>query len=93
MFCTFDGDDSGQVTIQELMEGIMKLRGEPQKTDVIGCWVSTRMLHEKVDDLKTIIYDRVLPMAPPRDSGTGSRPGTSPGSIPTTARKPSFLMG
>mmetsp|Transcript_163984 Transcript_163984/g.521355 ORF Transcript_163984/g.521355 Transcript_163984/m.521355 type:complete len:137 (+) Transcript_163984:2036-2446(+) len=70
LFSTFDGDDSGKVTLQELMEGIMKLRGEPQKTDVIGCWVSTRLLHEKIDNLSIALLERnVVSLSRPISAG------------------------
>jgi len=52
VFYTFDGNVSGRVTLRDLAEGVMKLRGAPQKSDLMGCLVSTRSLHEKFDQLK-----------------------------------------
>lgn len=54
MYSTFDGDDRGKITLRELLDGVMKLRGVCHKADVIGCWVSTRMLHDKVDHLLSL---------------------------------------
>merc|ERR1740121_1945812 len=52
MFDTFDGDGNGVVTMAELIEGVMKLRGEPQKNDLIANFVALRALHDKVELLQ-----------------------------------------
>jgi len=49
MFDTFDPDNSGRITLPDMIQAFMKLRGEPQKNDIIASWVAIRSLHEKFD--------------------------------------------
>lgn len=51
MFDTFDPHGNKIVTLSEMVQVIMKLRGAPQKNDMIASWVAIRALHNKVDDL------------------------------------------
>jgi len=51
MYDTFDPDGNGFITVSSLVDAIMKLRGEPQKNDLIASWQALRALHEKVDHL------------------------------------------
>jgi len=55
LFDTFDADGTGKVSIQELATGLMRIRGEPHKTDIIASWVAIRALHEKFDQLQYLI--------------------------------------
>jgi len=52
LFETFDPDNTGKVTMQQLANGIMKVRGDPHKTDIIASWVAIRALHQKFDQLQ-----------------------------------------
>merc|ERR1719210_1649114 len=52
MFDTFDPQGNGFITATELIQAVMKLRGEPQKNDFIAAWVALRSLHEKFDLLQ-----------------------------------------
>jgi len=64
IFFTFDGDGSGLLSLQELAMGVMKLRGDLQKSDMIASWMASRSLHDKFDALKEQL-DRavILPTA------------------------------
>merc|ERR1712232_538297 len=48
LFDTFDADDSGTMTIVELLKGIKKLRGDPRRSDVIGVSLVVQAIHELV---------------------------------------------
>lgn len=52
LFDTFDPDGDGRVTMQAMVLAILKLRGEPQKNDIIASVVALRSLHEKVDHME-----------------------------------------
>lgn len=51
LFDTLDPEGNGMVTLPSMVQSIMKLRGEPQKNDIIASWVSLRALHNKFDGL------------------------------------------
>lgn len=55
VFSTFDVEGRGSISLEELVEGIMRLRGESQKLDVIECLVATRLLHDKVDKMGNLM--------------------------------------
>lgn len=55
VFSTFDVEGRGSISLEDLVEGIMRLRGESQKLDVIECLVATRMLHDKVDKMGNLM--------------------------------------
>jgi len=57
LFETFDFNGDGTINLVEIVKGLMKLRGEPQKNDVIAAWVALRSLHEKVDQLQLLHID------------------------------------
>jgi len=57
LFGTFDPDESGTVTVPEMVQAVMKLRGEPVKNDVIATVVSIKSLHEKFDGLKSMVME------------------------------------
>lgn len=57
MFDTFDPDGNKSITTSEMIQAIMKLRGGPQKNDLIASWVAIKALHEKVDDLALALTD------------------------------------
>jgi len=49
LFDTFDPEGTGRITITEMVQAILRLRGDPQKTDLIASWVALRSLHQKFD--------------------------------------------
>jgi len=57
LFHTFDPDGNGRVTVHELVQAVMKLRGDPQKGDIIAAWVSLKALHEKIDFFHAALAD------------------------------------
>merc|ERR1712232_774041 len=48
LFETFDADDSGTLTVVELLKGIKKLRGDPRRSDVIGVSLVVHAIHDLV---------------------------------------------
>merc|ERR1712228_539469 len=48
LFDTFDADDSGTMTIVELLKGVKKLRGDPRRSDVIGVSLVVQAIHDLV---------------------------------------------
>merc|ERR1712232_1077967 len=57
LFETFDSNGDGLVNLSEFMQAIMKLRGEPQKNDMIATWTSIRTLQDKVDHFQSVLFD------------------------------------
>jgi len=57
MFDTFDPDGNGNVSLFEMVQAILKLRGDPQKSDMIATWVSLKSLHEKIDTFTVFMKD------------------------------------
>jgi len=55
LFDTFDPNGDGVVTMKEMLHAIMRLRGEPQKNDLIASWVAMRALHERMDSLQAML--------------------------------------
>merc|ERR1711963_876698 len=51
MFDTFDPDGNKCITTSEMVQALMKLRGAPQKNDLIASWVAIRALRDKMDEL------------------------------------------
>jgi len=58
MFDTFDPDGVGYISISGLVQAVMKLRGEPQKNDLIASVLALRALHAKVDHLQSSLDTR-----------------------------------
>uniref|UniRef100_A0A7S2VSC1 Ion transport domain-containing protein n=1 Tax=Zooxanthella nutricula TaxID=1333877 RepID=A0A7S2VSC1_9DINO len=48
-FNAFSPDNGGAVTLRGMVEGILRLRGEPHKSDVIASAMSIQALHDKFD--------------------------------------------
>merc|ERR1712217_561206 len=57
LFETFDSNGDGPVNLSEFMHAIMKLRGEPQKNDMIATWTSIRTLQDKVDHFQSVLFE------------------------------------
>jgi len=64
MFDIFDPEGNGRVCLNDMVQAILKLRGEPQKGDMIAAWVSLRSLHEKLDT-----FSGVMQELPPKEQG------------------------
>jgi len=63
LFDTFDPDGDGLVTMTEFVHAIMKLRGEPQKNDIIACFVTLRTLQDTVDSLALLMKTHIAMMS------------------------------
>jgi len=51
LFGTFDANHDGSVSMLEMAQVLLRLRGEPHKTDVIECVVSIRHLQDRFDTI------------------------------------------
>merc|ERR1712187_781039 len=49
LFDIFDTDEDGLVSLAEFLDTLMRMRGEPQKSDVIAAWVALRSLSGKME--------------------------------------------
>merc|ERR1712129_690886 len=45
-----DPDNNGTVGVLELVDGLMRLRGDPRRSDIVGVDLMVRSLQERVDD-------------------------------------------
>eukprot|EP00811_Abedinium_folium_P000252 NODE_1022_length_2647_cov_11.688889.p1 GENE.NODE_1022_length_2647_cov_11.688889~~NODE_1022_length_2647_cov_11.688889.p1 ORF type:complete len:749 (-),score=188.80 NODE_1022_length_2647_cov_11.688889:244-2490(-) len=52
LFDVFDADGDGSVTVGEFMDTLLRIRGEPQKSDVVATWVTMRDLRTKFEDFQ-----------------------------------------
>merc|ERR1712048_344369 len=52
LFDVFDADGSGSLDVKELVRGLLRVRGEAQRSDVIAAYLSVRALLELVRDLE-----------------------------------------
>jgi len=59
MFDAFDPDGSGSITVTEFVQAIMKLRGDPQKNDIIACFVALKALQDRFDELSLFLKSNV----------------------------------
>merc|ERR1712151_620690 len=57
LFDTFDGNGDGYITLSEFVSTIMKLRGEPQKNDMIATWMAVQTLRDKMDQFQHIFLE------------------------------------
>lgn len=56
-FEIFDPNHDGRITMPEFVRTLMKLRGDPQKSDIITSSVSLFALHNKVDKFQVTLLD------------------------------------
>jgi len=66
-FETFDADDSGVVTVSEIVQSIIRLRGEVRKNDLIASVVAVRALNGRFDQLTLAMGQSAL--LPPSRNG------------------------
>merc|ERR1739836_263102 len=45
-FEIFDADGSGSLTQLEIIQGLLKIRGQTQRSDVVGIWLLVRAMQE-----------------------------------------------
>mmetsp|Transcript_23551 Transcript_23551/g.68142 ORF Transcript_23551/g.68142 Transcript_23551/m.68142 type:complete len:799 (-) Transcript_23551:372-2768(-) len=50
-FETCDTDCTGEVTTEEFIHGVLRLRGEPQKSDIVATFNAIRSVQRQLDDL------------------------------------------
>jgi len=46
LFDVLDADDSGGLHIEELVQGLLKVRGDTRKSDQVACLLATKALHQ-----------------------------------------------
>eukprot|EP00928_Gymnodinium_smaydae_P037734 TRINITY_DN26154_c0_g1_i1.p1 TRINITY_DN26154_c0_g1~~TRINITY_DN26154_c0_g1_i1.p1 ORF type:complete len:700 (-),score=136.58 TRINITY_DN26154_c0_g1_i1:458-2557(-) len=56
LFETLDVDSSGSMTLEELLHGIVRLRGQPRRSDVIGTLLRVSDIQKQLVDLKSMLY-------------------------------------
>jgi len=57
LFEMFDTNGSGSISVVELVETLVKLRGDPQKSDMVAAWVGLRALHEKFECFQMLLLE------------------------------------
>jgi len=57
LFDMFDCDNNGLVTVAEFVGTLMKVRGEPQKSDMIASWVALRSLNERFQNFERMMLE------------------------------------
>jgi len=50
-FETCDTDYSGEVTVEEFIQGVLKLRGDPHKCDVVATFLAIRSVQRQLDEV------------------------------------------
>jgi len=53
LFQVFDADDNGTVSIRELVQGLLKVRGEAQRSDVLASLLAVRAVYNLVCAIQT----------------------------------------
>merc|ERR1712050_829617 len=54
LFDLFDSCNAGVVNLSELLSMLLKLRGQPQKIDMVAPFTSLRTLHEELREIRDI---------------------------------------
>jgi len=76
LFCLIDDDDSGTISIEEFLDGCLRLKGQARSIDVHNVIHDMRRLFLKVDRLESVFHkERCLqkrPPAQPRREGHAS---------------------
>mmetsp|Transcript_97519 Transcript_97519/g.303728 ORF Transcript_97519/g.303728 Transcript_97519/m.303728 type:complete len:805 (+) Transcript_97519:56-2470(+) len=57
LFDMFDCDNNGLVTVAEFVATLLKVRGEPQKSDMIASWVALRSLNERFQNFERLVFE------------------------------------
>jgi hypothetical protein len=55
LFDMFDTDGDGKISIPDLLETIVKMRGEVRKSDIVANWLALRALREKFDSFQMVM--------------------------------------
>lgn len=51
LFDAFDADGSGSVDVAELLQGLMRMRGTAEKSDIVACLLSVRAVQKRLGEL------------------------------------------
>jgi len=60
LFDTLDSDGSGVLEFEEIIQGLMRMRGPPQKSDIIAALLGVRHVVAVVEDIRAMV-ERALP--------------------------------
>lgn len=52
LFDTLDADNSGTLDVHEMLNGIMRLRGNPERSEIVACLLGIRDLQTKFADFE-----------------------------------------
>eukprot|EP00931_Biecheleriopsis_adriatica_P026733 TRINITY_DN16225_c0_g2_i1.p1 TRINITY_DN16225_c0_g2~~TRINITY_DN16225_c0_g2_i1.p1 ORF type:complete len:593 (+),score=80.72 TRINITY_DN16225_c0_g2_i1:184-1962(+) len=61
LFDALDADGSNRLTLQEILLGLMKLRGPVAKTDIVEIIQRIKLLMKRMDDLQTRLFEGAAP--------------------------------
>jgi len=60
LFDVLDADGSGTLSIEELVAGILEVRGEARKSDVIACRLSVRAMQEQLKSSNSMLMHLLI---------------------------------
>merc|ERR1719291_233147 len=63
LFLTLDQDGSGELDVEEMIDGISKLRGEAQRSDVVAVNFKLNALQQKIEEQFGNITDMIAMQA------------------------------
>lgn len=55
LFDIFDADNCGNVLVNEVIDGVQRLRGEPRRSDIITVDLMVRCLQDQVRDMREVV--------------------------------------
>merc|ERR1719282_161626 len=57
LFDMFDLDGNGMISMSELVDTLMKLRGEPQKCDMIASYMMLRSMRQNLEEFQMVLLE------------------------------------
>jgi len=87
LFDVLDADDSGGLQIEELVQGLLKVRGDSRKSDTVACLLATKALHEIMRNMEKHMSKIMERLGMDDDSRQGGGSRSSAFTHPATPRK------
>merc|ERR1712050_96165 len=57
LFDVLDADNSGEVMTTEFVNGLLKLRGEPRRSDGVATWLAVRALQSQFHEFQSMVCE------------------------------------